>query len=251
MHRKRKSPVPKQLLNQVRARERQEMQDRKLARENAERRSLLEDIIDRGFQTFLEVGSALKEIKERKLWSPEYASFEDYCEGRWNWTMRYANNVVRAARTAQILGPPFPANEAIAREMAKLVEDDPEQGQAAWAAFTADSPNPTAKETRAFLRNYLREEPVAKPVAQPKPTDDYAKRTLKYIESTLSELNPKQHPAYIRTLHRFATEAMYMSYGLYRPRKGQKVVGFINCSEAEKFGIGTPDEPVEDDALSD
>lgn len=157
MHRKRKSPVPKQLLNQVRARERQEMQDRKLAKENAERRTLLEDIIDRGFQTFLEVGSALKEIKERKLWSPEYGSFEDYCEGRWNWTMRYANNVVRAARTAQILGPPFPANEAIAREMAKLVEDDPEQGQAAWAAFIADSPNPTAKETRAFLRNYLAE----------------------------------------------------------------------------------------------
>ena len=49
-----------QLLNQVRARERQEMQDRKLAKENAERRNLLEDIIDRGFQTFLEVGSALK-----------------------------------------------------------------------------------------------------------------------------------------------------------------------------------------------
>ena len=42
---------------------------------------------------------------------------------------------------------------------------------------------------------------------------------------------------------------MYMSYGLYRPRKGQKVVGFINYSEAEKFGIGTPDEPVEDNAL--
>jgi hypothetical protein len=83
MVRKRKSPVPVQLLKQVRARERQEMQDRKLARENAERRSLLEDIIDRGFQTFLEVGSALKEIKERKLWSPEYASFEDYCQGRW------------------------------------------------------------------------------------------------------------------------------------------------------------------------
>ena len=192
------------------------MEDRKLARENAERRSFLEDVIDRGFQTFLEVGSALKEIKERKLWSPEYASFEDYCQGRWDWTMRYANNVVRAARTAQILGPPFPANEAIAREMAKLVEEDPEKGQAAWAAFIADSPNPTAKETRAFLRNYLREEPTVKPVAQPKPTDGYAKRTIKYVESTLAELDPKQRSAYLTALHRYATEALYLSLGAYR-----------------------------------
>jgi hypothetical protein len=181
MHRKRKSPVPTQLLNQVRARERQEMEDRNLAEENAERRGLLEDIIDRGLQTFLEVGSALKEIKEQKLWSPEYASFEDYCEGRWNWTMRYANNVVRAARTATILGPPFPANEAISREMAKLVEDDPEQGQQAWATFTTENPNPTAKETRAFLRNYLRDEPRQLPApSRPLPVD-VIKRTIQYL----------------------------------------------------------------------
>lgn len=123
---------------------------------------------------------------------------------------------MRAARTAQILGPPFPANEAIAREMAKVVEDDPEQGQTAWAAFIADTPNPTAKETRAFLRNYLREEPTAKPVAQPQPTDGYTKRTLKYIESTLAELDPNQRSEYLAALHRYATEAMYLSSGAYR-----------------------------------
>jgi hypothetical protein len=220
---KRKSPVPVQLLNQVRARERQEMEDRKLARENAERRSLLEDIIDRGFQTFLEVGSALKEIKERKLWSPEYASFEDYCEGRWNWTMRYANNVVRAARTAQILGPPFPANEAIAREMAKLVEQDPEQGQAAWAAFIAESPNPTAKETRAFLRNYLREEPAARPTP-PKPLAvDATKRTIQYLESNLAELEPRQRASYLAALYRHVQEAMYLSFGASRIKAKRKI----------------------------
>ena len=106
------------------------MEDRKQVRENAERRWLLEDIIDRGIQTFLEAGKAPNEIKDHKL-RPGDAGFEDYCEGRWTWWSRYENNVVRAARTAQILGRPFPANEAIAREMAELVEDDPEQGQAA------------------------------------------------------------------------------------------------------------------------
>ena len=156
-----------------------------------------------------------------------------------------------AARTAQILGPPFPANEAIAREMAKLVEDDPEQGQAAWAAFIADSPNPTAKETRAFLRNYLREQPVAKPVAQPKPTDGVCEADLEIHRKHALRTEPEAAPR----LHTYPRTALQQKQctcpGLYRPRKGQKVVGFINYSEAEKFGIGTPDEPVEDDALSD
>jgi hypothetical protein len=53
-------------------------------------------------------------------------------------------------------------------------------------------------------------------VAQPKPTDGYAKRTIKYVESTLAELDLKQRSAYLAALHRYATEAMYLSFGAYR-----------------------------------
>jgi hypothetical protein len=250
--RRSKDKLPMQQVERWRARERKEHEDKKQAEENAERRALLEDIIDRGLQTFIEVGSALKEIKERKLWKPEYASFEDYCYQRWNWTARYANNVTRAARTALILGPPFPANEAIARELAKVVEEDPETGQAAWATFTADNPNPTAKETRAFLRNFLREEPTKRP-APPRPlATDATKKTFQYIESTLSELDPKQQKAYLMALQHYAREAYYIGMGAWRPRKGQKIGGFINWNEAAETWYRPSDrdadDPVEDDS---
>lgn len=60
-------------------------------------------------------------------------------------------------------------------------------------------------------------------MAQPKPTDDYAKRTIKYVESTLAELDPKQRSAYLTALHRYATEAMYLSFGAYRIKVKQKI----------------------------
>jgi hypothetical protein len=64
-------------------------------------------------------------MKDRQLWQPEYASFEDYCETVGIGQRATQNNVTRAAKVAQILGPPFPANETIARELAKVVEEIP------------------------------------------------------------------------------------------------------------------------------
>jgi hypothetical protein len=239
---RRKDKFPQHLVERVRARERQEMQDRRLAEEKVDRRNYLEDVIERGMQTFMEVGQALKEIKDKKLWKPEYASFDDYSYQRWDWTPRRSNMMIRAVETVKILGPPFPANEAICRELAKVIEQDPELGRAAWAAFISENPNPTAKETKAFLRNFLREEPSARPAPQPTPMDSFLKRTLKYIESTLSELDPKQRSAYLIALHRYARDSMYLSMGMYRHLKSHKVAGFIDYTEAMKHGIGVPDD---------
>jgi hypothetical protein len=80
--RRKKPTLPKQQIDWWRAREKREADEKKLAAENADRRATVEDIIERGLQTFMEVGTALKEIKERKLWQPEYASFDDYCYQR-------------------------------------------------------------------------------------------------------------------------------------------------------------------------
>lgn len=184
---------------------------------------------------------ALKEFKERKLWNPKYTSFEDYCYQRWDFGARRANQMIRAAHTAEILGPPFPANEGITREFAKVIEQDPETGQAAWAAFTAENPNPTAKETRAFLRYYLSEPDATRPAPQRPLAADAIKKSFKYIESTLSELDPKQRQAYLVALQRYAQEAYYISMGAYRPRKGQKIGGFINWDEATETWYRTSD----------
>ncbi len=50
------------------------------ADERRERLGHLEGVIRRGMQTFIEVGAALEEIRSRRLYEPDYDSFESYCQ---------------------------------------------------------------------------------------------------------------------------------------------------------------------------
>ena len=50
----------------------------------------LESVIQRGIGTFVEVGNALREIRDGKLYEPKYGqvSFETYCASRWSYNLR-------------------------------------------------------------------------------------------------------------------------------------------------------------------
>jgi ParB family chromosome partitioning protein len=77
----------------------------------------LETVIERGMQTFLEVGNALMEIRDQRLYRETHATFEAYCRERWGWTRQHANRQIQAARMAEVLEPmgPIPENERQAR----------------------------------------------------------------------------------------------------------------------------------------
>jgi hypothetical protein len=97
--------------------------------------SKLEDRIQRGLQTFYEVGAALMTIRNSRLYRDSHATFEDYCQQRWAMTRRHANRLVEAAEVIANLGPmgPKPETERQARELAPL---PPEAQVHAWAAVT-------------------------------------------------------------------------------------------------------------------
>jgi len=81
----------------------------------------LEATIERGRKTFVEVGLALAEIRDARLYRPEYATFEDYCRERWNWSRSYAHRIIEAAATSEML--PLgqrPETESQARELARI-----------------------------------------------------------------------------------------------------------------------------------
>ncbi len=211
--------------------DRQQAKDKREADANADELARLEDIIDRGYQTFLEVGQALQEIRDQKLWKHEYDSFESYVEKKWKWTEHYAKRVIRAVKVAQDVGPPYPANEAVARALGKL---PPEQRRAIWAALTSDNPDPTALEVRAFSRD-------PKPAAPPKPLEDQARKTIYYIKTVLAEFYPepplerkpgrppregwradRRRQDYLRAIYHYVQEQMYFSYGAYRGKPKEK-----------------------------
>lgn len=57
----------------------------------------LEQVIERGLETFVEVGNALREIRDAKLYKNTYSSFEEYCRVRWDMSRPTAYEYMQAA----------------------------------------------------------------------------------------------------------------------------------------------------------
>src|SRR5512137_3006351 len=83
----------------------------------------LEKTIARGKKTFVEVGLALAEIRDLRLYRREYAGFEEYCRKKWGWEKRYACYVIAGAEAVKSLpekvGTAVPTLAA-ARELARI-----------------------------------------------------------------------------------------------------------------------------------
>jgi DNA modification methylase len=113
----------------------------------------LEAIIGAGLQTFVEVGSALAEVRDRRLYRQEFGTFEEYCRERWGMVRSRAYQLIDAAGVAANVhncGRTAPANEAQVRPLASL---DPVGQREAWALAVATAPNgrPTAAHVSSVV----------------------------------------------------------------------------------------------------
>lgn len=109
---------------------------------SAERRELAghEKEIERGKGYFLQVGHHLAAIKAKRLYRENYASFEAYLSGRWDFGQAYAFRLIDAAEVEDNLSPigRKPKNERQARAVARLAPE------AQRAAFEAVGEKPTS-----------------------------------------------------------------------------------------------------------
>lgn len=111
----------------------------------------LEAVIQRGLDTFVEVGAALLEIRDARLYRETHGTFEEYCQHRWGMSRRHANRTIEAAGVAGVLGPigPTPASESVARELTPVLREDPERVPEVWGEVVQEhGPEPTAKQVR-------------------------------------------------------------------------------------------------------
>lgn len=113
-----------------------------------------EAVIASGLQTFIEVGTALMEIRDRKLYRAEFGTFEGYCRERWNLTDRRARQLMSAADVVSNIETgttvPKPETERQARPLARL---EPPQQRIAWerAIETAPGGKVTAKHVESVV----------------------------------------------------------------------------------------------------
>jgi len=90
-----------------------------------------EVVIRQGLETFIEVGTALMTIREKRLYRAEFGAFEEYCRERWGMAKTHANRLIAASETISHLTPmgPIPTTERQARPLTSL---QPEVQREAW-----------------------------------------------------------------------------------------------------------------------
>lgn len=92
-----------------------------------------EAIIERGLQTFVEVGNALLAIRDGRLYREKWPTFEAYCQCRWGFAGSRARQLIGAAKAMvnlESVTNVTPANEAQVRPLVPL---GPEEQRRAWA----------------------------------------------------------------------------------------------------------------------
>ena len=124
----------------------------------------LDAIVQAGLKTFIEVGTALAEIRDRELWRENFISFVDYTES-YGWSKTHAYRLIESAKTAisvsQIWENATP-NESQSHELAaagekaseawvKALEIAAAQGKAATASICKEAVQAVLHENDPFV----------------------------------------------------------------------------------------------------
>lgn len=94
-----------------------------------------EAVIRRGLNSFIEVGEALMEIRDNRLYREKgFGRFEDYCHQEWGWKHSHAYRLIDSAQVASLLSPmgETPSTERQARELVPLMRQDEAEMVETW-----------------------------------------------------------------------------------------------------------------------
>jgi len=133
------------------------------------RKTELEKIITCNFQAFVEVGLALREIRDTRLYRITHNAFDDYFKDRWGMHVRRAYQLIDAAIVVENVNNCteiewIPQNEAQARPLVGL---EPAEQARLWqkAIETAPDGKITAAHVKKTVKN-LTGEKVAKTITK-------------------------------------------------------------------------------------
>jgi hypothetical protein len=129
----------------------------KIRKAEADTRRLaeLENRIERGLVTFVDVGSALLEIRDSKLYKVKHKTFEAYCKEKWSMSVAHAKRLMNAtviaynlapigAKTTKVAFTILPHKESQIRPLVRLL---PEAQREVWGkAVELAGGQPTAQQ---------------------------------------------------------------------------------------------------------
>jgi hypothetical protein len=145
----------------------------------------LEKVVTTGLQSWIEVGEALIEIRDSRLYRVEAKTFGEYIQGRFKMSHRHANRLMTGAPIARENGPMGPFSERAVREIAK-VEPSKRQEVFEKATATASGHVPTAREIKQVVEVGVEEVKDTNPVKSPEPSIQLNAALDKILQHDLS-----------------------------------------------------------------
>ena len=64
-----------------------------------------EAVVESGLKTFVDVGSALLAIRDRRLYRENHNTFDEYCQQRWGMQRAHAYRMIESAKVVGNLSP--------------------------------------------------------------------------------------------------------------------------------------------------
>jgi N6-adenosine-specific RNA methylase IME4 len=134
--------------------------DQSLAKTEQHQLKQCEAVIDSGLRTFQEVGNALLQIRDGRLYRVDYKTFEEYCQTRWGMERNYANKLISASSVAENLGTMVPKTPLSERQLRPLTSLEPKEQKHVWrrALQIAGNQSPTGIQVREAVRELQKEE---------------------------------------------------------------------------------------------
>ena len=86
---------------------------------DAQRLAALEVVIERGVGAFIEVGAALIEVRESRLYRLQYDTFEAYCRGRWGFKDARARQLMSSVEVVRALSADTTGNGVVSERQAR------------------------------------------------------------------------------------------------------------------------------------
>jgi site-specific DNA-methyltransferase (adenine-specific) len=112
--------------------------------------------IERGLQTFYEVGQALMKIRDSRLYRESHSSFEAYCQERWDFRRARADDLIAASRVFGVLNSSGIQSDelpSIERHIRPLTQLEPEEQEAVWEIVKKTAPG--GKVTAAHVQSVV------------------------------------------------------------------------------------------------
>lgn len=139
-----------------------------LDKQERDRLQELESTIKKNLRAFYEVGRALSEIRDSRLYRETHKTFEKYCQDRWDMKKAHAYRMIEAASVQENLSPigdKLPISESQARPLTRL---EPNQQAQAWQKAIKKAPD--GKVTARHVQEAVNEMTgkAVQPQAQPK-----------------------------------------------------------------------------------